>query len=157
MFFRRRRLCVRWSDCDVDTVGKRCKIAALSKHVCGMFMDTRRNLTASLIDVPSRRCRGEGERTMFAVTTGMRRRCVTVRYDRCTRMCGVVNRRNEHATDRWGTYLYSLMMIFAFSKEALLEYSCFTKICSNANQSSTSSGCRMPGTGESFSFGGRRH
>ena len=87
-----------------------------------MFMDTRRNLTASLIDVPSRRCRGEGERTMFAVTTGMRRRCVTVRYDRCTRMCGVVNRRTEHATDRWGTYLYSLMMIFAFSKEALLEY-----------------------------------
>ena len=119
--------------------------------------DTRRNLTASLIDVPSRRCRGEGERTMFAVTTGMRRRCVTVRYDRCTRMCGVVNRRLEHATDRWGTYVYSLMMIFAFSKEALLEYSCFTKICSNANKSSTSSGCRMPGTGESFSFGGRRH
>ena len=41
-------------------------------------------------------------------------------------------------------YLYSLIMIVAFSKEALLEYSCFKTICSNANSIGASVAVERP-------------
>ena len=56
----------------------------------------------------------------------------------------VANRRIAHATDMWGMYLYSLIMIVAFSKEALLEYSCFKTICSNANSIGASVAVERP-------------
>ena len=97
-FFRRQRLCVRSSTLKVSpgrTAMSTPHVRTVASRYCcqtlqngGSFearvwMDTRRNQTALLIDVLSRRrCRGEGERTIFAVTTGMRRRCFTVRFSK---------------------------------------------------------------------------
>ena len=82
-----------------------------------VWMDTRRKPNSLVVPVVVAR----RESALFSLS---QQECAV---DAClpdtivAHVCCVANRRIGHAKDRWGMYLYSLIMIVAFSKEALLE------------------------------------
>ena len=120
------------SDCDVDAVRKRRFLAAVSKHVCGWIRDPTKQPCCLLffpvafagregaLFPPARRRRNKNAPSMLDCPPDTILAHVLWSIDAAVYAHG-------HASNRWGMYLYSLLMRALFSEEVFELISSFTQ------------------------------